>query len=279
MRKLAGSTAVLGVLASVFVPHHVWAEESTAEEMPPALPVRAEEPVPEETLPSPRVRTFFTERHNRNSGMMGLHLDRPSSVFHPHGISLDLDGQPVWETCGIDFEWPDLVLAYSHTLRADNLRLRADTAQMEFGQRVGHPITPFQLHITGGNPEAPLGGIGLATYDKQYSLFLYNKKPGCKRTMVSFFNMFALGTDSTTTGTPDFFVRNFRTDTNPITVNTYNEIGLNGALAHTGPRAGFYGAKPINKPVITGSRSDGTALANLLSKLQSLGLIVDNTSP
>ena len=104
-----------------------------------------------------RVRSYMTDRHNPTSGLMGLHLDRPAEVLQPHGISLDLDGKPVWDTCAIDYEGPDLILAYSHTLKADNLRLRSDTAQMELGQRVGHPITPFQLHITGGSEQAPLG--------------------------------------------------------------------------------------------------------------------------
>src|SRR5437773_11571528 len=77
------------------------------------------------------VRSYLSNAYNPTSGMLGLHLDRPAAQRTPHGISLDLDGQPVWDTCAIDFEWPDLVLAYSHTLKADNLRLRSDTAQME----------------------------------------------------------------------------------------------------------------------------------------------------
>lgn len=42
---------------------------------------------------------------------------------------------------------------------------------------------------------------------------------------------------------------------------------------------GFYGATPINKPTISGSRGNPEeALANLLSQLEALGLIVDNTT-
>ena len=263
MRKLPGSIAVLGVLASVVC----------------LASAVVADPGDEGNPQTDQFRTYVTDRHNRNSGMMGLHLDRPAELRQPHGISLDLDGQPVWDTCAIDYEWPDLVLAYSHTLKADNLRMRADTAQMELGQRVGHPITPFQFHITGGNEQAPLGGIGLATYGWQYSLYMYNRQPGCKRTNLNFFNLFSWCTDSTGTGTGDFFIRNYQTNSNPIHISPGNDISLNGNLSHTGEKAGFYGAAPINKPVITGSRSDGTALANLLSKLEALGLIVDNTIP
>jgi hypothetical protein len=265
MRKLPGSIAVLAVLMSLSGAGACLAQEPGDEEVP--VPPQRE-----------KVRTFFTERHNPSSGLMGLHLDRPSEVRQPHGISLDLDGQPVWDI-GVDYEWPDLVLAYSHTLKADNLRMRSDTAQLELGQRVGHPITPFQLHITGGNEQAPLGGIGLATYGWQHSIYMYNRTPGCKRTNLSFFNLFSWCTDSTGTGTGDFFLRNYQTRSNPITVSETNDIGLNGNLSHTGGKAGFYGAAPVNRPVITGSRSDGTALTNLLSKLHPLGLIVDHTTP
>lgn len=44
-------------------------------------------------------------------------------------------------------------------------------------------------------------------------------------------------------------------------------------------RAGFNGAAPIAKPVVAGSRSDGTALASLLSALAAYGLITDATTP
>jgi hypothetical protein len=265
MWKLPGSIAVLVVLTSVLAAGPSMGQERETGDTPQP---RGE-----------KVRSFLTEQHNPTSGMIGLHLDRPAELRQPHGISLDLGGAPVWDTCAIDYEWPDLILAYSHTLKADNLRLRADTAQMELGRRVGHPVTPFQLHITGGNDQAPLGGLALATYGWQYSLYMYNKRPGSKRTNLNFFNLFSWCTDSTATGTTDFFLRNYQTNSNPIYVSPQNDISLNGNLAHTGAKAGFYGAAPITRPVIAGSRSDGTALTNLLSKLQAMGLIVDNTTP
>jgi len=42
---------------------------------------------------------------------------------------------------------------------------------------------------------------------------------------------------------------------------------------------GFYGTAPAARPDITGSRTDGTALASLLTALAGLGLIVDSSMP
>ncbi len=263
MKKAFGLIAVLVVLASVVK----------------ADPISLVGPDPTPEGNPDRVKVWLTTKHNPTSGLMGLHLDRAANDGQPHGVSLDLDGKPVWETDAIDFEWPDLILAYSHTLKADNFRLRSDTAQIEIGQRCGHPITPFQMHITAGNEQEPLGGLALATYGYQYSLYMYNRSETTKRTNVNFNNIFSWCTDSTNTGTPDFYLHNYQDNTNPITVSESSQIGLNGALAHSGPAVGFYGAAPIARPTITGSRSDGTALANLLSQLSALGLVVDNTTP
>ncbi|MGK9463924.1 hypothetical protein ACSLFT_28420 [Streptomyces sp. G6] len=58
--------------------------------------------------------------------------------------------------------------------------------------------------------------------------------------------------------------------------------GLYGAAVHTldpaGNTLGFHGAAPVAQQTVTGSRTDGTALANLLTALDALGLIVDGSS-
>jgi hypothetical protein len=46
----------------------------------------------------------------------------------------------------------------------------------------------------------------------------------------------------------------------------------------SGGLGGFFGATPIAKPAVTGVRSDGTALTNLLSTLATLGLITNSTT-
>ncbi|MCX5522602.1 collagen-like protein [Streptomyces bobili] len=49
---------------------------------------------------------------------------------------------------------------------------------------------------------------------------------------------------------------------------------LNGAAG----TAGFYGADPVGRPTVTGSRAGNAALASLLTALATLGLITDNTT-
>ena len=40
----------------------------------------------------------------------------------------------------------------------------------------------------------------------------------------------------------------------------------------------FYGASPVTRPIVIGSRSSGAALVSLLSALSNLGLITNSTS-
>jgi hypothetical protein len=58
--------------------------------------------------------------------------------------------------------------------------------------------------------------------------------------------------------------------------------GLYGATRHVLDGAansvGFFGATAVGRQTVTGSRTDGTALANLLTALEALGLIDDNTT-
>lgn len=44
-------------------------------------------------------------------------------------------------------------------------------------------------------------------------------------------------------------------------------------------KMGWNGVPPVARPVVTGSRSNGQALASLISALEQLGLIVDGTTP
>ncbi|MDX2528040.1 hypothetical protein [Streptomyces europaeiscabiei] len=57
---------------------------------------------------------------------------------------------------------------------------------------------------------------------------------------------------------------------------------LYGAVVHVidpdANRLGFHGKTPVTQQAITGSRADGTALANLLAALDNLGLIDDQTT-
>lgn len=53
----------------------------------------------------------------------------------------------------------------------------------------------------------------------------------------------------------------------------------NHAVILDGSTQGFYGATGISKPTITGSRSGGAALTNLLAHLDNMGLFTDSTTP
>jgi hypothetical protein len=231
------------------------------------------------------VRTYFSTDTNPHSGMRGWHIDRPSTDQLPHGISLDLDGSPVWETFAITSDRPDLGLAYSHLTQSNMLMMRPDTGQLEIGPRVGHPVTENQVNITAGTPDMPLDGLGIGCYASRNSIYLYQKLPGLKRTKVNFCNLFQIGTDSQRNNSSDFFIGNNLTGRIPLLISPTDRVTLGsgatigGALQHTGAAAGFFGAPAIAKPAITGVRSNGTALASLLSQLAALGLIVDKTTP
>lgn len=234
------------------------------------------------TLAEP-VRTYFST--NAKYGLRGWHIDRDSSDLIPHGISLDLDGTPVWGTYAMDFEMPDLVLAYSYVTKSDQFRMRPDTGQIDIGPIVGHPVTQNHLNVTAGTPEAPSDGVGVGTYGNRSGLYLYQKNPSSLRTKINFQNLFVVGTDTSQSRVADFYVWNGGTGRRPIVIDPTDQVSLGygaeigGAMRHSGRELGFYGANPVSRPIITGSRSDGTALANLLDQLQSTGLIVDRTTP
>jgi hypothetical protein len=218
-----------------------------------------------------------------SDNLAGLHLNRTSTDTFAHGISWDIDSQWMWNTgldTTVDYSYPgisptppDLVLAYSSLLHADNLRLRADDARMVLGPRIGHPVLPFQLEIAAGTEQKPLGGIGIGTYGYQHGLYLYNRTPGLKRTMISLFNLYGLFTDSPTNGAGDFQFYNFQANAPTWTVQPNNDFCV------TAPRIGFYSAPPVAQPTVTGSWSDGTAQKSLLAALVQLGLVNDATTP
>jgi hypothetical protein len=55
-------------------------------------------------------------------------------------------------------------------------------------------------------------------------------------------------------------------------------VKVGGALDHDGSTIGLFGATPTTKPTITGSRGGNAALADLLTKLATLGALTDSTS-
>jgi hypothetical protein len=214
----------------------------------------------------------------------GVHIDRPSAERTPNGISLDIDGTPVWDI-GIDFELPDLILAYSHVTQSDQIRLRAETGQLEIGPRVGHPVTDSQVNVTAGTEDALLDGVGVGCYGNRNGLYLYQNLPRLRRTKVNFQSLYQVGTDSTQTDAADFWIFNNQTGCNSFRVSQVDRVTISAGASIgrtvqlTGAAAGFFGARPITRPTVTGSPRNGTALASLLARLSALGLIVDATTP
>lgn len=210
-------------------------------------------------------------------GVKGLTIDRPATEPYATGIIWDQSETPAWAT-GLDITQdypgpPDLVLAFSSELLADNLRIRADDARMALGPRIGHPVMPFQLQITAGIGNAPLGGVYVSTEQHRYGLYMEDRTPGELRNTISLQNLFLFQTDTQDSGIGDFWLYNGNTASPVFSVSNTNAYTLNA------PQEGFYGAPPTAQPVVTGSWSDGSAAKNVLAALVKLGLVSDNTTP
>jgi hypothetical protein len=59
--------------------------------------------------------------------------------------------------------------------------------------------------------------------------------------------------------------------------NDYLRLLSTDGIQLSSNKMGFFGTIPISKPTVTGDRSLGTALTNLLIALETLGLITDST--
>jgi len=234
------------------------------------------------------VRVFSSNVPTRG-GLRGLHIDRAAQDGLPNGISFDFGGDFAWGM-GLDgtmdytypiapYHVPDLVLAFSTHTRSDNLRLRSDDARMELGPRIGHPQQPFQFSIVAGTQDAPLGGLSIGTFSDDYSIHMFNRDPTTQRTSVNFSSLWTWGTDLAKNGGGDLFLYNCQNSHPTITVSQGDVIGLAGTLQHQGSQAGFFGAPPVDRPVVTGSWSDGSAARSLCQALARLGLVQDQTNP
>lgn len=73
-------------------------------------------------------------------------------------------------------------------------------------------------------------------------------------------------------------------DTIYVYLHPNGTVGINAKLLDlecalkVNGNLGFFNTTPVAKPTVTGSRSDGTALASLITALASLGLITDSTT-
>jgi propanediol dehydratase small subunit len=105
---------------------------------------------------------------------------------------------------------------------------------------------------------------------------------GTKRVLQILNNVFQFGTDSTNTGTADFWMQNVGSGnvvlqisaTDLVTVGSSNASG-GALLGVTGGKIGFLGTTPVVKPTLTGIKTGGTALVNLVALLAAYGLFTD----
>jgi hypothetical protein len=86
-----------------------------------------------------------------------------------------------------------------------------------------------------------------------------------------------------TSGRQDWGPGNATRDTNLYrdavdSLRTDDSFTIGQTLKHLGAQAGFYGAAPIARPTVTGSRGGNAALGSLIAALAQLGLVVDNTT-
>jgi hypothetical protein len=226
---------------------------------------------------------------NPGDNLIGFHIY--GTETNPRGISFDLDNSNtasrIW-SMGLERTNNDFFL-YSHSAAAYQMITRGDTGQVSFGTSISRPLGGFQMGVTGGTSTAPRSGIQVALWGNQDGVYIYQQQSVTKRVKINFNNVFQIGTDSSNaSGTPDLWTYDIATGLFPLKISDVNNtdtVYINygatvaGALKHTGTTLGFYNATPVAKPTITGCRSDGTALVNLLTALKNQGLINDSTTP
>jgi hypothetical protein len=251
---------------------------------------------------------LFSNTTNPSTGFVGYHLISVTSDPNnlPFGVSFDLGTAssytPEYEM-GLERTNTDFyLLSRLISPYSAQFRLRGDTGQLQLGAAVGHPTSTNQLNVVAGHDTSPvitLDGIGISINGNQSNLNLTQRSSGTttKRTSITFGTPstgYQVGSDSAGTGTNDWYLKDLTTSAFPLTVSAGTDLvtvgngaTLNGtvtipgtlALGTSGSTLGFYGNTPMGRPTITGCRSDGTAVANLLQKLQQAGLITDQTTP
>jgi hypothetical protein len=89
---------------------------------------------------------------------------------------------------------------------------------------------------------------------------------------------FSLLNSSSVHGRLDLKISSVVGGTPDSVVMTYGVAGGLGYAQHTGGAWGVYGATPIAKPTVTGSKGANAALGSLMTALAALGLVTDTTS-
>jgi hypothetical protein len=85
-----------------------------------------------------------------------------------------------------------------------------------------------------------------------------------------------IGSAATITFGTSADVNLYRSGANALATDDSFAVGSD--LQHFGTNLGVYGATPVAKPTVSGSRGGNAALASLLTALASIGLITNSTS-
>jgi hypothetical protein len=220
----------------------------------------------------------------------------------PYGLLLTLAGSPVWgygtnRTVTAGTSSNDLIFQ-SYTVTNGQplgqvLNVRSDNGQVSIGPGISTNTGVRQVQITAGTPTTPLAGLAVTTYGAQNGLALIQSTTppvggsANKRVQINLNGLFQVGTDAfnnngtncyvadTSSGNPATWRYPFTISNQSNMTSTWDALVLGSST----DQLAFYGAAPVSKPVITGCRSDGTALKNLLTQLQTMGLITDQTTP
>jgi hypothetical protein len=259
--------------------------------------------------------TFLgTSNPNPVDGLVGYHVY--GTEVNNRGFSLDYGGTgtPGWSV-GLEQTYGDFYLFNynyvngANTVASNNtwLRMRGDTGQLALGSSVSHPVNnQVQMQVNAGTSTAPLDGLGLTAYGSHNNLVLGQGTGGSNHTSINLAGLWLLGTDAGNNGGTSLFVWDNIHSTLPLKISNSDDmvtIGngatINGTTTVNGPASllggatingtatigssasqiGFYGGAPQPKFTLSGCRSDGTALANLIQKLQAMGLLTDQTTP
>lgn len=150
------------------------------------------------------------------------------------------------------------------------------------------PYTDVQSTWTVTQTIAPAAGTHclVLTANGGGGLNMMQSAGGTKRVLIALNGVMQFGTDAANNGTADFWFQNVGSGNNVLTVSATDlvTIGSNnasgGAILGTATgRIGFYAVgTPVAKQTLTGVKSGGTALANLITALANLGLLTDSTT-
>lgn len=205
-----------------------------------------------------QVRLGFTKDTNSGSGLQGLHIEKKSTNVNPVGISLDYDTGPLWDTVALDATTDDLVLAYSHSIAADQFRFRRDTGQCALGRVVGQPASGGgQLQVMGGTTGAPTTvGVAVTTYGNKDSLQLLQGDAGTGRAKINFDDKFQFGSDAQNNDSSNWWVYHNDTSNFVMYITTADSIGINMGSGPAAPAATLHitranaAANPAIKPYL-----------------------------